>query len=166
MEYNAQTWITRLGLTPHPEGGYFRETYRSAQIIAKTALPERYHANRTTATSIYFLLAAPQVSKLHRLRSDELWFYHVGSPLTIVLITPDGMLSQYVLGLDLDKHETLHVCIPQGSWLGAYGQQEHAYTLVSCVVAPGFEFEDFELAQRDQLITMYPQYHDVITMLT
>lgn len=166
MSPEATYWITRLHLTAHPEGGYFRQTYYSPDIISAAALPDRYQANRAVATAIYFLVAAPQVSKFHRLRSDELWLYHAGYPLTISAITPEGGLRQFILGLDLDNGAVPQVCISQGWWFGAAVNDPQGYTLVSCIVAPGFDFADFELADRAQLVSAYPQHHTMIHRLT
>jgi predicted cupin superfamily sugar epimerase len=168
----ARDWITRLHLTPHPEGGYFSEVYRSSDSIARAGLPARYPADRISATSIYFLLEAGDVSKFHRLLSDEIWCYHAGSPLTIYALEPGGTLRTFVLGICLDNHERPQVYIPHGTWFGARvnpaapDEQACAYTLVSCLVAPGFEFDDFELASYEQLAGEYPQHQQLIEQLT
>ena len=162
----AEDWIARLGLQSHPEGGYFRETYRSADTLRQELLPPRYSSDRVCATAIYFLLKSGQVSKFHRLRSDELWCYHAGSPLTLHVIAHDGTLQTFALGTHLDNGEVPQVYIPQGVWFGATVALDHSYTLVSCLVAPGFEFEDFTLATYDQLVHMYPQHQVLIEQLT
>lgn len=166
MEKNAAYWINRLGLSPHPEGGYFRETYRSPLLLTHAHLPERYGSDRACATAIYFLLEGGQVSKFHRLRSDELWFHHAGSSLTLSLIEPDGAARQFALGQDIDNGEQPQLLLPRNRWFGASVNRENSYTLVSCVVAPGFDFEDFELATRDHLLSMYPQHQTTIEHLT
>jgi uncharacterized protein len=175
---DAKDWITRLGLSSHPEGGYFRETYRAADLLKRSGLPSRYNSDRLSATAIYFLLGADDVSKFHRLRSDEVWCYHAGRPLALYVIEQDGSLQRFVLGIDLGKQQRPQVVIPHGAWFGACGveaaseacaespTQSASYTLVSCVVAPGFEFEDFELATREHLLTAYPQHKALIEQLT
>jgi predicted cupin superfamily sugar epimerase len=164
MEKNAAYWIRRLGLIPHPEGGYFRETYRCPEVIEHAHLSKP--SDRACATAIYFLLQGDQVSKFHRLRSDELWCYHAGSPLTLHVIDPDGTAQQFFLGQDLDKSEYPQLVIQKDRWFGANVTQKTSYTLVSCIVAPGFDFEDFELATREQLLSIYPQHQEIITLLT
>jgi predicted cupin superfamily sugar epimerase len=164
MEKNAAYWISRLELTPHPEGGYFRETYRCLEVMKHAHLSES--SDRACATAIYFLLNGNQVSKFHRLRSDELWCYHAGSPLTLHVIEPDGTAQQFFLGQDIDKSEYPQLIIQKNRWFGANVTQKNSYTLVSCIVAPGFDFEDFELATREQLLTIYPQHQEIIEQLT
>lgn len=166
MEKNAAYWISRLELIPHPEGGYFRETYRCPEVIEHAHLSNRYSSDRACATAIYFLLNGNQVSKFHRLRSDELWCYHAGSPLTLHVIDPDGPARQFLLGQDIDSDQHPQVLIEHGQWFGAKVIQETSYTLVSCIVTPGFDFEDFELATRDYLLAIYPQHQEIVELLT
>jgi predicted cupin superfamily sugar epimerase len=163
---DAAFWIEHLHLQPHPEGGYFRETYRSTDILRQALLPPRYSSDHACATAIYFLLESGQVSKFHRLRSDELWCYHAGSPLTLYAIAADNTLDTCVLGTHLDNGEAPQILIPQGLWFGAAVVSERSYTLASCLVAPGFEFEDFELATYEQLVRIYPQHQALIDRLT
>jgi predicted cupin superfamily sugar epimerase len=166
MQKDAAYWIQHLQLIPHPEGGYFRETYRAPEMLTKESLPARYSADRVFATAIYFLLADQQVSKFHRLQSDELWLYHDGSALTLYVIETDGNLHTMFLGKDVDKGERPQIIIQRGVWFGAKVNQLNSYTLVSCVVAPGFEFADFALASRAQLMAEYPQHSEIISLLT
>lgn len=165
---DAASWIFRLRLAPHPEGGYFSETYKSADIIPAVGLPARYDSERAACTAIYFLLRAGEVSKFHRLHSDELWFYHAGCSLTVFILQPDGSLLARHVGPDFDRQEQLQVLMPHGVWFAARPNTDTAgdYTLVSCVVAPGFEFRDFELADRADLLAAYPQYGGLIRHLT
>jgi predicted cupin superfamily sugar epimerase len=166
MEKKAEYWIKKLGLCSHPEGGYFREMYRSQEIIPKKSLPARYPADRVFSTAIYFLLESHQVSKFHRLRSDEMWFYHAGSSLTLYIIEREGTLRQLQVGTDLDNGDQPQVFIEHGVWFGAKVNQENSYTLVSCAVTLGFDFEDFELATQGQLLADYPQHREIIESLT
>ncbi len=165
---DAAYWITQLRLSPHPEGGHFGETYRSEDTLPPSGLPARYSAPRACATAIYFLLESGDVSKFHRLQSDEVWFYHAGSPLAIYMLAPDGSVQRTVLGLNLDNHECPQLSIPHGVWFAARIETEQASvcTLVSCVVAPGFQFDDFELATRAQLLATYPQHDALIAQFT
>lgn len=162
----AEEWISSLGLTRHPEGGYFKEIYRSDESLSKNSLPGRYQGARRFATSIYFLLKSGECSKLHRLKSDEIWYFHAGASVTIYMISADGNLSFKVLGCNAEQGENLQVVIPRGSWFGAEVNQKNSYGLMGCMVAPGFEFEDFELAKREELLKQFPQYEELIRRLT
>jgi predicted cupin superfamily sugar epimerase len=165
-ERDASYWIERLGLIEHPEGGYFRESYRSTEIIDGAHLPERFGGERHFCTAIYFLLTGTQRSLLHRLKSDELWHFHTGSALTIFVIDPDGDLQQYRLGPDPDRHECFQAVIPAGCWFGALVDDPDGFTLAGCTVAPGFEFNDFEIGERNDLLGRYPQHRELIERLT
>jgi len=162
----ASYWIDSLGMQPHPEGGYYRETYRSAESVSGDALPERYGGERSLCTAIYFLLESGSFSALHRLKSDEIWFYHDGLPLLLQIIQPDGGLSSVRLGNDPEKGEQPQAVISAGCWFGGGPEGEGGYTLISCTVAPGFDFADFELADPTELKGIFPQYSDVISSLT
>lgn len=143
----AQIWIRRLKLKPHPEGGYYREAYRSSERIPGSALPARYKGKpRSFSTLIYYLLEGNQVSRLHRLCSDEIWCFHAGSGLTLRVKTPSGRFKKIRLGVRPEKKEIPHVVIPRDCWFGAEVSERNSYALVSCLVAPGFDFTDFELA--------------------
>ena len=155
-------------LASHPEGGYFRETYRAAGTIAKDALPAGFTGDRVFATSIYYLLKADQVSMLHRLRSDELWHFHAGDALEIVDLAPEGPLTTTVLGPAVDNGESLQAVVPAGHWFGArlVSPRAGAYALVGCTVAPGFDFADFQIADRENLLDEFPQHAEVIRAMT
>ncbi len=143
----AADWIHRLGLIPHPEGGFYRETYRSQGNISRESLPVGMDGDRSYGTAIYFLLGAGQVSRWHRIRSDELWFFHAGSPLEVITIRPDGSEQKLSLGLDLNAGQLPHVMVPAESWFGSrMTSGRFDFTLVSCTVSPGFDFRDFQLA--------------------
>jgi len=165
MNRSANDWITRLGLVPHPEGGHFRETYRAAERIAGTGLPSRYGGARAFSTAIYFLLRSDEVSRLHRIKSDEIWHFYAGGPLTMFLIHPGG-LGEIILGSDPDQGQALQAVVPAGTWFGAAPRPSVPYALVGCTVAPGFEFADFELGDRHRLIGSYPQHAALIERLT
>jgi len=162
----ADKWIKDLGLEVHPEGGYFRETFRAEGEIDGTALPEKYGASRKYYTSIYFLLKDMEVSHFHRIKSDEIWAFHAGDALDIHVISPKGVYEILKLGLDISKGEKPQHIVKAGSWFGATLANGSAYSLVGCMVAPGFDFADFELAKRKDLITLYPDYQKVIIELT
>ena len=163
---NADYWIEELALTTHPEGGYFRENYRSGEIIPAGALPERYDGGRAFSTSIFFLLKGNQVSRFHRLKSDELWHFYAGSSLTIHVIDPSGVYFQIRLGTDVDCGMVLQAVVERGCWFGAAVDDPTSYTLSGCTVAPGFDYDDFELGQRDELLDLYPEHRQIIEKLT
>jgi predicted cupin superfamily sugar epimerase len=149
---SAKYWIEKLDLTKHPEGGYFKEVYRSDEYMPKTALPARYRAKRNFATSIYFLLEGKEFSSFHRIQSDETWHFYVGSTLELYVLNADGSLTTYLLGRNLEKGESLQVTIPQNHWFGARVVDATGFALLGCTVAPGFHFDDFELAERSKLL--------------
>jgi predicted cupin superfamily sugar epimerase len=162
----AGTLIDRLRLLPHPEGGYYRETYRSAEALPAPGLPPRYGGPRAVSTAIYYLLADDQRSMLHRLRSDEVWHFYAGSALLLSLIHPDGRLERITLGPDFDQGEAFQAVVPAGVWVGAEVSVAQSYALVGCTVAPGFEFHDFEPGDRATLLGLYPAHRAVIERLT
>lgn len=166
MIKNAEYWIKKLRLQSHPEGGFYREIYRSPVEISCDGLPVKYNNSRNTSTSIYFLLKSDDFSSLHRLKSDEIWYYHVGNPVTIYLIDTSGNLEEKHLGPDLDAGQQLQVIIPAGTIFGADIFGDSDFSLVGCVVTPGFDFMDFELLQRNDLLLTYPQHTQLITKLT
>jgi uncharacterized protein len=148
------TLIDRLNLIPHPEGGFYREFYRSPlHVNAPTG-------ERNAATAIYFALGRDDVSHLHRLKHDELWCWHEGGSLCVHCIHADGRYEQVVVGPDT----TYSAVIPAGTWFGATVQGSHV--LVTAVVAPGFDFADFEMAERESLTAEFPQHAAVIELLT
>ncbi len=162
----AREWIDRLQLQPHPEGGWFRETYRAAEKVPADTLPERFTGARAFSTAIYFLLAAPAVSVLHRIRSDEVWHFYRGDALTVFTIDAAGVLGSARLGGDPARAETFQLVIRAGTWFGAGLDGEGSFALVGCTVAPGFDFADFELADRAELVARFPQHRAVIERLT
>lgn len=151
----AREWIEALGLQPHPEGGWFAESYRSAETIAASALPGRYDGPRCFGTSIYFMISASAASRMHCLQSDETWHFHCGSPLTLHLFDPSN--CAYTTHL-LDANRPSVSARPQftvrrGIWFGA--TVDGPYALVGATVYPGFDFADFEMIEAPaQVATM------------
>jgi hypothetical protein len=158
--------VRRLDLARHPEGGWYRETYRSGEIIPGSALPERFGGPRPFSTSIYFLLEQGEVSALHRIKSDEIWHFHAGAPLMIHIITPCGGHQELRLGTDLSARESFKIVVEAGCWFGAEVSGAGRYSLVGCTVSPGFDFADFKLGNRSDLLREYPQHAEIINRLT
>ncbi|MCO6047978.1 cupin domain-containing protein [Aeoliella sp. ICT_H6.2] len=166
MPLSQEQWIEALSLAPHPEGGWFREAYRASESIPRDALPERFTGERSFSTSIYYLLGPGDFSALHRIRQDELWHFYDGSPLLVEVIHPDGRAEQLKMGRDLSAGQTPMGVVPAGSWFGAHVATEDGYSLVGCTVAPGFDFEDFEMPSRAELLEQFPSHRKLIERLT
>ena len=164
--HTAAYWIERLHLVRHPEGGWFRENYRSAETIPETGLPARFQGERAFSTAIQFLLERDDCSALHRLKSDEMWHFYDGSPLAIHLITPDGEHRTILLGRDPEQGEQLQAVTPAGCWFGAELAGSGELALVGCTVAPGFDFIDFEMGCRSNLARLFPQHEALVRRLT
>jgi len=165
MISKAKFYIDKLGLTTHPEGGYFKEVYRSAETIDNAHLPDRYTGERNFSTSIYFLLEGEQTSSFHKLASDELWHFYDGCGVKIFIIEKNGELSVVTLGKDIESNMRLQCVIPAGCWFGAEIVDKKSFALVGCTVAPGFDFNDFVLSKIDELVRAYPQHTLLIDRL-
>lgn len=157
----ADYFIKHLQLQPHPEGGYFKETYRSTGTIAKQCLPAAFNGDRNYSTSIYFLLQQNDFSAFHRIRSDECWHFYEGGPLLIHVINEEGEYSCTRLGRSLDSGEVLQFVVPAMCWFASEPAPGTEFSLVGCTVAPGFNFSDFEMADAKTLARDYP-LHDVL----
>jgi hypothetical protein len=165
---DAQYWMDRLTLEPHPEGGFFRETYRSPLVIQQSALPAGFRGSRNASTAIYFLLAGADFSALHRLAADEVWHFYNGSTLLVHSIDSCGNYTVIKLGQNAEADEQFQCVVPGGHWFASCLEEPEpdTYALVGCTVAPGFHFADFTLARRADLLARYPQHRDVIHKLT
>jgi hypothetical protein len=162
----AEDWIKALRLQAHPEGGYFAPSYQSSQHISSDNLPARYQGDRAAATSIYFLVKSENFSAFHRLQSEEMWFFHEGATLCLHLIHGDGTWEKVYLGTKPEAGEVPSFLVPAHTWFAAEVLQADEFCLVSCVVCPGFSFEDFELAERKPLIQQFPAHQALISRLT
>jgi len=162
----AREWITALALTRHPEGGWFRETYRSPETVAREHLPARFTGPRSLSTAIYYLLEAGDLSALHRIRQDEAWHSHDGDPLELHLVSPAGEHSLVTLGREPAAGHFPQAVAPAGWLFGARVAPGGAFSLAGCAVAPGFDFEDFEMPSRPVLLAEYPHLADLVTILT
>ncbi|OGT52872.1 MAG: hypothetical protein A3F17_01310 [Gammaproteobacteria bacterium RIFCSPHIGHO2_12_FULL_41_15] len=161
MNTNAKIIIDKLDLKPHIEGGYYKRTYQSAIDVNFDSKP------RPINTAIYFLLESHDFSCWHRLKSDEIWHYYCGSNLIVHQINENGILLSTILGNLLEHPNIQPQCvIPASTWFSAEVQSTESFTLVGCTVAPGFEYDDFEMGDRANLLNKYPQHKELIIKLT
>lgn len=155
---DAKVLIDALKLVPHPEGGYYRETYRSTGSIEGMS--------RNYSTAIYFMLTSESFSALHRIKADEVWHFYAGSPLYVHAIDPKGNYTRSAVGINMSNGEVPQLIVRAGDWFGASVAESDSFSLVGCTVAPGFDFRDFEMAKRDNLTQQFPQQADIIRQLT
>lgn len=163
MNETADFWIQELNLQPHPEGGFFREVYRSGEKPG--LLPSRYEGERNFATSIFFLLTGSDISAFHRIASDENWHFYAGCPMILYTLEENSGLKKIVLGNDPRKRQYLQYSIPHGTWFGGHPLDEKGYSLMGCTVAPGFDFSDFELGEFEKLSGVFPEHMELIRKL-
>lgn len=162
----AAYWINALQLEQHVEGGAFRETYRAPLDLPQQVLPPAFGGNRQASTAIYFLLQAGDFSAFHRIAADEMWHFYAGDTLHIYEITTAGVLRTHLLGNDIERGAAFQALIPAGSWFASRVEGPGQYALVGCTVAPGFDFVDFELAERTILTAAFPAHATLISALT
>lgn len=162
----ADEWIRALRLAPHPEGGFYRETYRAEEGIAASGLPKRYPGRRSFSTSIYFLLKEGEPSRFHRLRSDEVWHFYEGGPLRLYVLKKGGRREAINLGPDREGGGTFQAVVKRGFWFAAEVLPGGRFSLVGCTIAPGFDFADFELGDRARLLKRFPREKRLIERLT
>lgn len=153
----ASKLIQELNLKPHPEGGYYKETYRG-----ETKIELGEHNIRNSSTAIYYMLTNEDKSHFHKVLSDEIWLFHQGETIVIYEIDQKGELIAHLLGINFENGEMPQIVIPKGNWFAAQIQSKTGFTLVSCIVAPGFEFEDFILADKQEMLRQYPKYRGII----
>ena len=164
---DAATLIQKLDLKPLPfEGGYYRETYRSAETIPAEALPPRYTHDKHYGTAIYYLLTPDTFSALHRLPTDEIFHFYLGDPVTMLQLHPDGHGETLTLGPDLARGQLLQAVAPKNAWQGTFLNEGGRFALMGVTVAPAFDFEDFQLASRADLLNVYNEYRTLIERLT
>lgn len=147
---NALYYIEQLRMEPHPEGGFFREYLQGREIV-----PIRGEGDQNIYSSIFFLLREGEVSHLHRIHCDEVWYFHDGEPLTIYMLSTDGALSERVLGLEVEKGQMPQIVVPAGTWFGA-AMKRPGFSLVGCMCAPCFRYDRFELMTESELRTSFP----------
>ena len=165
LNNKARKYIEKFQLKAHPEGGYYREVFRAEEIILADHLPQRYKTARNYTTSIYFLLEGKQVSNFHRLKSDEQWHFYDGSSVVLYVIDEGGKLNKILLGRNIEKGESLQTVIKYNSWFAAELSDKTSCAIIGCTVAPGFDFNDFEVGKRDELLKTFPQLRELIYRL-
>ncbi|SHH03999.1 cupin domain-containing protein [Flagellimonas flava] len=158
--------ISNFGLQPHPEGGYFKETYRSDGLIPKISLPSHYPGNRNYATAIYFLLTSDTFSAFHRIKQDEIWHFYEGSPIKLHVISETGAYTEQLIGTNFSAGEVPQFVVPGNHWFAAETVEPNSYSFVGCTVSPGFDFADFVMADGTGLAAQFPDLGDVIGRLT
>ncbi|MCH8569094.1 MAG: cupin domain-containing protein [Balneolales bacterium] len=161
--------INNLELLPHPEGGYFKENYRSSEKVDLSESEQSFSGPRSFSTAIYYLLGADDFSAFHRIKSDELWHFYEGNPIVIHIIHQDGLYEAKYLGKDTAAEQEYQVVVPAGAWFAAEvlsrGENKDAFSLAGCTVSPGFDFDDFELADSYMLCNAFPEHHEIIRRL-
>ena len=162
----VQDIIGRLGLQPHPEGGYFKEIYRADESVVADNLPDRYSGARSMSTSIFYLLTADTFSTMHRVKSDEMFHFYLGDPVEQLHLRQDGSSQVIHLGQNLMGDERLQSLVRRGVWQGARLIDGGKYALLGATVAPGFDFADYEEGTKEALCSQYPDMTAMICKLT
>lgn len=164
---DAKALIEKLGLTPLPiEGGYFLETYRCDESVCAAALDDRYGSDRSLSTAIYYLLTPDTVSRIHRLKSDEVFHFYAGDPVEMIQLAPDGSHELVLLGSDIAAGQMPQVVAPRGVWQGCRLTCGGSWALMGTTVAPGFDYDDYENGDQKELIELYPDCAEMIRALS
>jgi len=164
---NANEIIEKFKLKTHPaEGGYYSETYRADHILSESSLPNNYDAERSLSTAIYYMLTHDTRSILHRLPTDEVYHFYLGDPVLMLQLYPDGTTKTVILGQDIDAGQSVQITVPKNVWQGSYLIEGGEYALMGTTMAPGFEFGDNEIGDRNDLIKLYPEAEEIIIELT
>lgn len=164
----AEDVIAHLGLVPHPaEGGYFRETYRSAETIPPGALDPGYGGPRAHSTAIYYLLTPTTYSAMHRVASDEIYHFYLGDPIEMLQLLPGGDGRAILIGPDIAAGMQPQLVLPRGVWQGSrLVPGPHGFALLGATVAPGFDYADYEHGRRAALVAEWPAFTDKIEART
>lgn len=165
IDQKVSTLIKQLDLQPHPEGGFFKETYRSEGSISNQNLSV-YSGGRNHSTCIYYMLVSGSFSAFHRIHQDEIWHFYDGSPVELHTISPEGVHEHYLIGRDISGGEIPQLVVPGNHWFASKVAEPDSYSLVGCTVAPGFDFDDFELADKNELLEKYPEHKTLIMEFT
>lgn len=166
MNSVVKKYIQHLDLLPHPEGGYYKETYRCATSLPANSFGINGSGERNISTAIYFLLEAGNFSAFHRIKSDELWHFYTGDALEVIEIHANGTLTITSLGSDVEQGKIFQYMVPAHTWFASRVKSGGSFSLVGCTVAPGFDFADFDLVKREDLIQTFPQHEKIIRELT
>lgn len=166
MKNRIQELVSSLDLKNHPEGGFYKETYRSKGVIPEKSLDQPIQGERSYCTGIYFLLTSDTFSAFHRINQDEMWHFYEGSSLTIHMIDEQGSYSSQKIGLDFSNGEVPQFIVPKRAWFAAEVNKPDSYSFIGCTVSPGFDFADFELADQNKLSVKFPEQKEVIERLT
>jgi predicted cupin superfamily sugar epimerase len=163
---DKKKWIKVLGLKRHPEGGYFKESYRASTKVHA----QGFDGKRSASTAIYYLLESGQFSAFHRIKSDEIWHFYAGSPLTIHVLDKEGRYKKVTMGgnrrLLQRTSQSFQAVVKSGCWFSASVDRRYSYSLVGCTVAPGFDFRDWETGKRGELVALYPKHKQIIEKFT
>lgn len=154
--------IRYLNLSPHPEGGFFSENYRSEGVIKEEGLSSDYNGERNFSTAIYFLLPQGHISHFHKVVSDEIWHFYAGGRLSIVELQSDGNYKETIMGPNVFEGDELQYVVPKNTWFAAFPHDDSEFSLVGCTVSPGFDYKDFLLGKKDELLGIYPSQKDLI----
>ncbi len=165
MQHTVRELVEKFQLVPHPEGGFYKEMYRSQEVIDKASLPDRFLGDRHFATAIYFLLEKNNFSAFHRIQSDECWHFYAGQTLHVHVIHLNGEYEKIALGNNINQGETFQAMVPAGSWFASETAPGSDFSFVGCTVAPGFDFADFELAKAEELTAAFPNFAVLIGRL-
>ncbi len=160
-----QQLIQQYDMQQHPEGDWYKEIYKSAELIPQAALPERFDGDRTFSTAICFLLERGSFSAFHKIKSDECWHFYTGDSLLVYVIKQNGELNIITLGNDINNGHVFQYVVPANCWFASRPAAESNFCFVGCTVAPGFDFEDFDLADTNELSNQYPQHNNIILEL-
>lgn len=166
MNTTVETIIKNLDLQPHPEGGYYKETYRSEGTISSSDLPSEFSGDRNFSTSIYYLLVSDKPSMFHKINQDEIWHFYDGSSIELHTISESGEHKKYVIGRDFKKGQIPQLVVSANHWFASRVVDPDSYSLVGCTVSPGFNFDDFIIAERDDLVKSFPQHQQLIEDFT
>ncbi len=158
--------VSKLQLQPHPEGGFYRELYRSDLEIPEHLLPDGMTGARSCATSIYYLLTSDSFSAFHRIKQDEIWHFYSGSSIILHIIKPDGEYEKVSIGNNFNNESVPQYTVKAGNWFAAEVLAKDSYALAGCTVSPGFDYQDFELGTEEQLVSLFPKHSALISRLT
>jgi hypothetical protein len=158
--------VKHLELEPHPEGGFYKEMYRSEAKLLGSLLAKDLEGDRNFSTAIYFLIEKENFSALHKIKSDEIWHFYAGDALEVMEISNSGQLKITLVGNKLDQGEVFQYTVKANTWFGSRVKSGGTYSLVGCTVSPGFDFRDFEMAKRNDLLEKFPEHKGIIEQMT